>query len=346
MNRAPPSYIAPLKVLRTKARRASTLLATLFCAFLSCLPTPAQAQVTIGSSCTTSGAMAVSSPPSVIATCNGSTWVLDAEFSTSGQMAVGQATPAAALDVNGGVKHGNDTASCTSTNYGEIIWTGTVFEGCTGNGWTTFINSNQTVVPTAANTGLSTWVNQGNATETDGATGMQLYATGTWGSSGQPMAALCKTAPSTPYSIIAEVGLLSTDNQWGGMAWRNTTNGKVETIDLWYQNSGGSGSAGGYPAWTIVGFEGYALANTGAYNDTLWNPFPVAPVIWMKLKNDGTNMYEYFSLDGVSWLGIEEETLASSYLGSTGYNQICLELVSGTGSSQVITLMNYQQTSP
>jgi hypothetical protein len=66
----------------------------------------------------------------------------------------------------------------------------------------------------------------------------------------------------------------------------------------------------------------------------------------MKLKNDGTNMYEYFSLDGVSWLQTESEALSGSYLGATGYNQICLELVSAAGSSQIITLMNYQQTSP
>jgi hypothetical protein len=66
----------------------------------------------------------------------------------------------------------------------------------------------------------------------------------------------------------------------------------------------------------------------------------------MKLKNDGTNMYEYWSLDGVSWLGIEEETLASLYLRATGLNQICLALVSSSGTSQVITLTNYQQTSP
>jgi len=128
------------------------------------------------------------------------------------------------------------------------------------------------------------------------------------------------------------------------MAWRNTTNGKVETMDI--------GSAhrrrdqANYPGWTVVGFEGYALANTGAYNDTLWYPCAGAPVTWMKLKNDGTNMYEYWSLDGVSWLGIEEETLASLYLRATGLNQICLALVSSSGTSQVITLTNYQQTSP
>jgi hypothetical protein len=62
---------------------------------------------------------------------------------------------------------------------------------------------------------------------------MQLYTTGVWGTSSQPMAALCKTARSSPYSIIAEVGLASTGDQWGGLAWRNSSNGKTETMNIW-----------------------------------------------------------------------------------------------------------------
>src|ERR1700730_1314312 len=122
------------------------------------------------------------------------------------------------------------------------------------------------------------------------------------------MASLCKTAPATPYSIIAELGLVSEGRQqmWGGMAWRNTTNGKAESMALWADsanlnsnNNCGSGNCPSLGIWSVVGFEGYALANTQGWNDNLYNMIAGSQVIWMKLKNDGTNMYEYFSFDGV-----------------------------------------------
>jgi hypothetical protein len=117
----------------------------------------------------------------------------------------------------------------------------------------------------------------------------------------------------------------------------------VDMINNPYSSTGGGTQ---YVGATVVGFEGYALANTQAWNDTLWSNMFAAPVVWMKLKNDGTNMYEFFSLDGQSWVGTYSEALSGSYLGATGYNQICLMLVSSSGTSQVITLMSYQQTSP
>jgi hypothetical protein len=57
-------------------------------------------------------------------------------------------------------------------------------------------------------------------------------------------------------------------------------------------------------------------------------------------------MYEYWSVDGQSWVQAYSEALSGSYLGATGYNQICLMLVSSSGTTQILTLMSYQQTSP
>lgn len=43
--------------------------------------------------------------------------------------------PQATLDVNGGIKIGNDTAPCTAQKAGTIRFTETVFEGCDGKAW-------------------------------------------------------------------------------------------------------------------------------------------------------------------------------------------------------------------
>lgn len=53
----------------------------------------------------------------------------------TGNVGIGTTTPASALQVNGGVTVGNDAQSCTSSNAGEMIWTGSYFEYCNGSNW-------------------------------------------------------------------------------------------------------------------------------------------------------------------------------------------------------------------
>jgi len=48
---------------------------------------------------------------------------------------LGTTDPQATLDVNGGVKIGNDTAPCTAQKAGTLRFTGQGFEGCNGKSW-------------------------------------------------------------------------------------------------------------------------------------------------------------------------------------------------------------------
>ncbi|MGR9117077.1 MAG: hypothetical protein ACU85E_15050 [Gammaproteobacteria bacterium] len=50
---------------------------------------------------------------------------------------IGTDNPQATLDVNGGVKVGNDPGECTAEKAGTIRWTGKAFEGCDGTAWVT-----------------------------------------------------------------------------------------------------------------------------------------------------------------------------------------------------------------
>jgi len=48
---------------------------------------------------------------------------------------IGTSDPQATLDINGGVKIGNDLSDCTKEKAGTIRWTGEFFEGCNGKEW-------------------------------------------------------------------------------------------------------------------------------------------------------------------------------------------------------------------
>lgn len=82
---------------------------------------------------------------------------------SSGKVGIGTATPQATLHVNGGAIVANDAASCTSTNAGEIKYTGGTYSTCDGQGWVTL----KPQVPGYFVLSKSTW--NGNLGGIDGA---------------------------------------------------------------------------------------------------------------------------------------------------------------------------------
>jgi hypothetical protein len=164
----------PVLRARTSLKRAALVLA------LTLWASPAAADgQTIGGACTTGADSAAVSLGGNNAWCNGTTWQYPA------------------------YQFGSSTATCNSTNAGRVQWTGNYLAACNGSAWVALGGSYS--VATTASTGLSTWVNQGTATETDTSIGM-LLADMTDASGGQDARHLCKTAPATPYSIIAQMG--------------------------------------------------------------------------------------------------------------------------------------------
>jgi hypothetical protein len=103
-----------MKRVPTLPRIAAALLLAL--SILSAQPAAAQS---IGGSCSPNPNGTVSAPNSLgqILVCVSGTWAL---------------TPAFA---------GNDATACSSTNAGEIRWTGSAFQGCNGSAWGTLASS-------------------------------------------------------------------------------------------------------------------------------------------------------------------------------------------------------------
>jgi hypothetical protein len=105
--------------------------------FLSC--GSAWAQLTVGSACSTNGAVAFSSGNILV--CNGtaSQYALTETVNSSGYLGINQSSPQAALDVNGGARLGNDSSTCSNvtTNTGELSYSSNRLSYCNGTGWTT-----------------------------------------------------------------------------------------------------------------------------------------------------------------------------------------------------------------
>lgn len=54
----------------------------------------------------------------------------------TGSLGIGTTgAPAAKLDVNGGIRLGNDTGACDATRAGTLRWSGTSLDVCSGNAW-------------------------------------------------------------------------------------------------------------------------------------------------------------------------------------------------------------------
>ncbi len=58
-----------------------------------------------------------------------------ARFRGDGKVGIGMTEPAAKLDVNGGIKIGNDSSQCSGSIAGTIRFNGSSFQGCDGAKW-------------------------------------------------------------------------------------------------------------------------------------------------------------------------------------------------------------------
>lgn len=185
-------------------------------------------------------------------------------------------------------------------------------------------------VPTMAGTGLTTWLNQGTATETDSAAGMAMAPGGTDPGT-QDMRILYKTAPATPYTVIAKVALQSfTANANSvGIGWTDGT--KLHTLILYPVGASNSVCGLACQKWTN--------ATTFSANDASGAQF-LPPTVWLGLKDDGTNAIFSYSVDGTNFVQVFSVAKASGFLGASGYSHVGF-MINSAGTGMIGTLMSY-----
>jgi len=189
------------------------------------------------------------------------------------------------------------------------------------------------VTPSAATTGLSTWLNQGSATVTDSAVGVSIDSPSS-GASTDSVKARYKTAPSTPYTITTLIAATrnSTTFSGVGIGWYDGTN-KLHVINYDINN-------GGSPRLEV---QKWTNPTTWSANDLTSQTNAFAQPIWLQIKDDGTNASFGFSQDGANFLQLFSVAKSSGHLGASGYTNVIF-FVNPRGGQTIGTLMSWTQS--
>jgi hypothetical protein len=176
---------------------------------------------------------------------------------------------------------------------------------------------------------------QATAALTDSPGGVVLSDVGQGGK--DVIRAVCKDAPSTPYTITAQVALTVTDvsshYDWGGLMWRDANSGKMIG---WGITTGVAGVPG------LVSTE-FTNATTWDSKDASFNLYTLN--LWLQLQDTGTTANEKYSISNGGYYQVVSKPKANGFLGSNGYNQICIAVNAHSDITSLV-VERYSETSP
>jgi hypothetical protein len=153
------------------------------------------------------------------------------------------------------------------------------------------------------------WVNQGGASVTVDSRGHILLDAPSDGTGPGQMRVRVKTAPSTPYNIkVCFDALLTNDSEfWAGLVFRDSGDGQMVSVGT-YGYDGGLGLVVGH--WT----------DHDTYAGTQVNLAYMANPRFWRIRDDGTDLHAYFSLNGETWKEFWTDTRTD--LITSGPNQV------------------------
>ena len=161
-----------------------------------------------------------------------------------------------------------------------------------------------------------TWVNQGTTTASDDNGTIFLEAPA---ASGENCRLLTKTAPSTPYSVLAGFQAMKLFESFESffVGFRQSSSGKLHLLSFGYDGSD--------PAYMAI----YAFDNATTFNGTVTNStlprtkvLITGDILWLKITDNGTNLVFNVSGDGVSFTQIASFS-RTTHMTTTGPDQVC-----------------------
>jgi hypothetical protein len=164
------------------------------------------------------------------------------------------------------------------------------------------------VTPTLTN---YTWLNQNSATASQDARGA-IYLTCP-GRSGHNWNGLYRAAPATPYTITIGFVMTSPGGNYGGFGMFFYESGTSKLTVFVFRNVSG--------IWQL---ESDHWTNTttvaGAGVVANYAPAIYAPIVWLQIGNDGTNLTYALSVEGANFLQVGTETKTAFF--TTGPNNV------------------------
>jgi hypothetical protein len=144
---------------------------------------------------------------------------------------------------------------------------------------------------------LGSWTQRnisGSAAAANVANGVQISDAA---NAGHNVRALSLAAPATPYSIDANIALISlpiSGSCLAGIGWTDGTTYQA----IWVTAPGAVGTA-------LIRVTVMSNATT-QFSQVfgIVNVLPDLSDIWLRIRDDGTNVYFYYSVDGITWIQV------------------------------------------
>jgi hypothetical protein len=208
---------------------------------------------------------------------------------------------------------------------------GAVTIAATGTGAGLY-RQNMSATPTAANTGLLNWLNQGTATAADSAVGLAIDAPSTGAATN--LTGRFKAAPTPPYAIRILAAATRNSNSFSevGIGWYD---GSAKLHLFAITTNGGAANTLTVTRWNSV--TSFNNSDFSAAANAYSQP------IWFEIKDDGTNVSFGFSQDGANFLPVYSVAKASGFLGATGYSSVVFFVDARGASHTLATLMSWTQ---
>lgn len=240
----------------------------------------------------------------------------------------GAGTPNGAINLAGDINL-TDTISCTGGSALQTDGSGKIACGvASGSGLYAQVRS---ATPTASSTGLSTSVNLGTATATDGATGYHICGATNAGQ----LEGKSKTAPATPYNIDAII--------------QNTPYGATAGFGMifgWYDGTKLQVFLSGVGDPSNVTVVDYATVASGAAASSVRATITGGSgthALGYRLKNDGTNVYFQIA-PGADFSNAQTVyTVAIATAQIANYNTLIYGINANNGAT-CATMLSYAQS--
>lgn len=180
-------------------------------------------------------------------------------------------------------------------------------------------------IPSQSSTGLTTWINQGTASATDTAVGIQIVNPTT--SADDNIRGLVMPVPTTPYTLTAllELDSLSGNYPSALLGWADSGSTKTHAVSICGDGRSGLVSPTGYSSWSFSGAPVFTRDGRR---------------VWLQFSDDGTTITVKWSISGVYWHTLFSGAKASSHLGASGYNRLFFG-ASSSGITGVATLLSW-----